>query len=35
MECETEFDSLGLKQAFKERFNKSLTVVLEMEITFV
>ena len=28
-----EFYSLGLK--YKERFNKSLTVVLEIEIAFV
>ena len=33
MECEIEFDSLGLK--YKERFNKSLTVVFEIEIAFV
>ena len=33
MECEIEFDSLCLK--YKERFNKSLTVVFEIEIAFV
>jgi len=33
MECEIEFDSLDLK--YKERFNKSLTVVFEIEIAFV
>jgi len=33
MECEIEFDSLGLK--YKECFIKSLTVVFEMETAFV
>ena len=33
MECEIEFDSLGLK--FQECFNKSLTVVFKIEIAFV
>jgi len=33
MECEIEFDSLGLK--YKECFNKSLTVMFEIEISFV
>ena len=32
MECAIEFDNLGLK--YKERFNKSLTVVFETEIAF-
>jgi len=31
--CEIEFVSLGL--IYKERFNKSLTVVFEIEIAFV
>jgi len=33
MECEIEFDSLGLK--YKECFNKSVTVVFEIEMAFV
>ena len=33
MECKIEFDGLGLK--YKERFNKSLTVVFEIEISLV
>jgi len=33
MECEIEFDSLGVK--YKERFNKSLTFMFEFEIVFV
>jgi len=33
MECKIEFYSFGLK--YKECFNKSLTVVFEIEIAFV
>ena len=33
MECEIEFDSLGLR--CKARFNKSLTVEFEIEIAFI
>ena len=33
MECEIEFDSLGLK--YKERFNKLLTVVFEIAFVWI